>query len=261
MKFQNLEDKCLYYRSLTDYRLLPKSYVIVMLDGRSFSKIIKNKYEKPFDDKFIRFMNETARYLCQNVANCKFAYVQSDEISLLLSDFDSTDTDSFFGYRLCKLQSIIASMASAKFNHLITLDLLDTPCSQDDMKQLIQNQKLIEFDCRAWNVPNDNEMFAWFLYRQNDCIKNSKQQTAQAYLSHKELNGLNTDEQIKLLKDEKGIEWESFSDNKKYGRFIYKELVEYHNEELNIDYNRKVWKIHDAFTLNENKDNFLEIVR
>ena len=41
MQFKNLEDKCLYYRSLTDYKLLPNGYTIVMLDGRSFSKKIK----------------------------------------------------------------------------------------------------------------------------------------------------------------------------------------------------------------------------
>ena len=91
---------------------------------------------------------------------------------------------------------------------------------------MVEDQKLVEFDCKAWNVPNENDMFAWCLYRQNDCIKNSKQQAAQTYLSHKELLNLNTDEQIALLKEKKGIDWNTdFSDGKKYGRFIYKEEV------------------------------------
>ena len=38
MNFKNLEDKCLYYRNLSDYRLVPNQYVIMMLDGRAFSK-------------------------------------------------------------------------------------------------------------------------------------------------------------------------------------------------------------------------------
>ena len=119
MQFKNLEDKCLYYRGLTDYRLLPNSYVLVMVDGRSFSHLVKNKFQKPFDDEFIRMMNETAEYVCKNVQGCKFAYVQSDEISFVLTDFDTPTTDAFFSNRLSKMQSIIASLATARFNQLM----------------------------------------------------------------------------------------------------------------------------------------------
>lgn len=73
----------LYLRSLTDYKLIPNDYVLIMLDGRSFSSTIKRYFKKPFDDTFINIMNETALYLCNNVQGCKFAYVQSDEISLM----------------------------------------------------------------------------------------------------------------------------------------------------------------------------------
>ena len=97
MNFQSLKEKCEYFRSLTDYRLTPNSYVIVFLDGRSFSKMIKNKYKKPFDETFIDMMNETAKYLLQNVQGAKFAYVQSDEISILVTDVDTPMTDSPFG--------------------------------------------------------------------------------------------------------------------------------------------------------------------
>ena len=103
MKFKNLEDRMLYLRSLTDYKLIPNDYVLIMLDGRSFSSTIKRYFKKPFDDTFINIMNETALYLCNNVQGCKFAYVQSDEISLILTDFEIPETDSFFGYRLEKI--------------------------------------------------------------------------------------------------------------------------------------------------------------
>lgn len=263
MNWKSLEDKCLYYRGLSDHRLMPKSYVLISLDGRSFSKLIKNKYEKPFDDKFIYYMNETAKHLCEKVGNCKLAYTQSDEISLVLVDFDKPMADAFFGYRLCKLQSILAAMAASKFNHLVTMDLLSTPCSQQDMIQMVSNQHLVEFDCRAWNVPDTNEMFAYFLWRQNDCIRNSKQQAAQTYLSHKELNGLDTDRQIRLLKEKKGIDWHDYDEDKKYGRLIYKERELFHNEKLNADYERNVWKVHDAFILNdeENREKFISIIK
>lgn len=259
MQFKNLEDKCLYYRGLTDYRLLPNSYVLVMVDGRSFSHLVKNKFQKPFDDEFIRMMNETAEYVCKNVQGCKFAYVQSDEISFVLTDFDTPTTDAFFSNRLSKMQSIIASLATARFNQLMMCYQLNKHTydedeiglfGSNDCLRLIENSQLYQFDCKCWNVPNYNDVFAWLLYRQNDCLKNSKQQTAQTYLPHKELLGKNTDEQIALLKETKNIDWNDFSNDRKYGRFIWKEEVQLVSDD-GYQYTRHMWKTHAAYPLND----------
>lgn len=237
MNFQNLKDKCEYFRSLSDYKLVPNSYVIIMLDGRSFSKMIKNKYKKPFDETFIDMMNETAKYLLQNVQGAKFAYVQSDEISILVTDFDTPITDSLFGYRLCKIQSICAAMAASKFNQLVlqntfkeynlvhgTLSIESDEFPYDDFYGMVEGQKLVEFDCKAWAVPDYNTAFCHFLWRQNDCIRNSKQQAAQTYISHKDLIGLDADAQIGLLMERENIDWNTaYNDGEKYGRLVYKE--------------------------------------
>lgn len=274
MQFKNLEDKCLYYRGLTDYKLLPGSYVIVMLDGRSFSKLIKNKFNKPFDDNFIDMMNETAKYVCENVQGCKLAYVQSDEISLVLTDFDTPTTDTFFGYRLCKMQSIIASLATAKFNQLMTVYNLSKNCYEnklEDDEETIYNVKqaiekisksnLMQFDCKCWNVPSINDVFAWFLYRQIDCVRNSKQQTAQTYLPHKMLLKLDTDAQIKLLIEEKNIDWNCYPMNHKYGRFIWKQKVLMSNIDTGELYHRHKWLVQPAFPLMEEngRDKFFQL--
>ena len=250
MQFKNLEEKCLYYRNLTDYRLMPNTYVIIFLDGRSFSHMIKNKFQKPFDRIFIDMMNETAKYVCKNVQGAKFAYVQSDEISIVLTDFDTPTTDAFFGNRLCKLQSIIASLATAKFNQLMMSKLFDnlideygnTPLlSCEYVMERINNGQIYQFDCKAWNVPTYNDVFAWLLYRQIDCIRNSKQQTAQTYLSHKELMKRNTDEQVALLKERKDIDWNEFDEDLKFGRFIYKVKKTLYTED-DSPYTRHVWE-------------------
>ena len=146
--------------------------------------------------------------------------------------------------------SIIPSLATAKFNQLVTLNLLDTPCSTDDMKQIVADMQLAQFDCKVWDAENFNNVFAYLLWRQIDCIRNSKQQAAQTYLTHKQLMGKHTDEQIKMLLEEKGIDWNMYPDNKKYGRFIYKEQVEkpLPNGEMCL---RNVWETHDAFQLSE----------
>lgn len=211
MYFKNLKEKCEFYRSLTDYKLMPNSYVLVMVDGHCFSRLIKNKFKKPFDDKFIQMMNETAKYLCEEVQGVKFAYTQSDEISLLITDFETPTTDSYFSFRLCKMQSLIAAAATAKFNQMY-YKLVDG----------VKDVPLCTFDCKVWTVPNANEAYAWFLYRQNDCIKNSKAQTAQTYIPHKQLVGLTADEMITKLKNEQGIDWYEFENGKKFGRLIKK---------------------------------------
>ena len=168
MNFKNLEDKCQYYRSLTDYRLLPNSNILVMLDGKNFSRLIKNNFKKPFDDDFIDMMNQTAKFLCENVQGCKLAYVQSDEISLLITDYDTPETDTLFGGRLCKIQSILASMATSEFNKQMLLykikkdaygigtlyDTKDTIYNIKDCVEKIKETNFAQFDCKAWVVPN-----------------------------------------------------------------------------------------------------------
>lgn len=281
MNFKDLKEKCEYFRSLTDYKLTPNGYVIAMLDGRSFSKLIKNKYKKPFDEQFMTMMNETAKYLVQNIQGAKFAYVQSDEISILITDFDTPTTDAPFGYRICKLQSLLAAMAASKFNQLAILneinardygnaktDSEETIYRPSDVADLIKNQKLVEFDCKVWSVPDYNTAFCHFLWRQNDCTRNSKQQAAQTYLSHKELLNCDTDEQIALLKEKNGIDWNTdYTDGEKYGRIIYKERKLFKNLVTDVEtrgfdnkpfavtqeqeYIRNVWSIHYATPFGE----------
>lgn len=257
MLFKTLKEKQEYYRSLTDYRLLPNAYVIIMLDGRGFSKKIKNKFRKPFDERFVNAMNETAKYLCETITGCKLAYVQSDEISLILTDFETPETSSFFDYRLPKLLSICASAATAKFNAC----MLETKLSEslsvyapssanvEAVGEVLKDNQLYEFDCKAWNVPTWNDVYGWILFRQLDCIRNSKQQTAQTYFVHKDLVGLNCDEQIKKLKNEKNVDWESFDDGLKYGRFIYKE-EETKTKPDGTKFQRHKFKTHNGFPIN-----------
>ncbi len=233
MYFKTLKEKCEYYRSLTDYKLIPNSYVLAMVDGHCFSKMIKNKFQKPFDDTFIMMMNETAKYLCEQVQGVKFAYTQSDEISLLITDFDTPQTDSYFSFRLCKMQSLIASLATAKFNQLYYNNV-------DGMKDV----PLCTFDCKVWTVPNANDAYAWFLYRQTDCIKNSKAQTAQSFLPHKELVGLTADEMIAKCKDVKGVDWYDYPNDRKYGRVIKKVETDMEKDLPNgqhIAFTRNIW--------------------
>ena len=261
MIFKSLKEKYNYYRNLTDYRLLPNGYIMVMLDGRSFSKKIKNNFKRPFDETFINLMNETAKYVCEKVSGCKLAYVQSDEINLVL--YDDFEKDPFFGNRLCKLQSIIASIATSKFNQLAIIEALkDNNCSKDGVINMIANSSLYEFDCKVWNVPNVNDVFAGILYRQNDCVRNSKEAVAQNYFSHKTLHGKKTEEQIELVKEFFGVNWYNyFTRGEQYGRLIIRRKIKYLPLGENLStYERDEWNILEALPFNVEK-NRVEIVK
>lgn len=231
---RTLESKCREYQKTADYHLDANKPIIVHIDGRSFSKMVKNKFKKPFDENFINLMNETAKYLCQNVQGVQIGYVQSDEISLIIRK-NRPESDIFFSGRLCKLQSILASMATAKFMSL----------SDDD--------SLYNFDCKAWNVDNLNDAITWLLYRNIDCVRNSKQMAAQTYFSHKDISAKTTDEQIELLKNKFNIDWHEYPEGQKYGRIIIPQIVKLLKVEKGkaIEFERRKWAIIDGMNLTQ----------
>lgn len=221
-----LKERMKSLQATRDYRLDKDSYILCHIDGRAFSKMIKKRFRLPFDDEFMRMMDDTAAYVCENVQGAKLAYAQSDEISIVITNFkyevgELLQGSSFFDYRLCKLQSIIASLATAKFNQLYTLRMLSMD-SDKGVNQQINEMPLIQFDCKCWDVKTYEDMFAWFKFRQNDCIRNSKQQFAQAYCSHKDLLNKNSDEQILYCKLKTGNDWNTLNGQYKYGRLVYR---------------------------------------
>lgn len=261
-----LKEKSKFFQERRNYLIDTDKYILVHVDGRSFSKMVKNKFRKPFDDSFIEMMNQTAVYLCENVQGCQLAYVQSDEISLLIKK-NNPEGDVFFGGRLCKMQSIIASLASAKFNQLMmiynitgedgTCDVsMDNTEIVDEIVNVIHDSPLYQFDCKVWDVDSANDAMAWFLFRNIDCIRNSKQQTAQTYLRHKELVGLDTNKQIELLLNKTNVDWNTFDCGKKYGRLVYKKEfdVETTINGETIQYKRNRFEASDGFDLT-NPDN------
>lgn len=128
----------------------------------------------------------------------------------------------------------------------------------NDYLEIAKNSDVYQFDCKAWNVDDANDAMAWFLFRNIDCIRNSKQQAAQAYLSHKQLMGKTADEQIELLKSSQNINWNNYFDGWKYGRILEKD-----NVEMVFDgksFVRSIWKVKDGcnLTVSENRNKLFE---
>ena len=131
--------------------------------------------------------------------------------------------------------SIGASLATGKFMSMLYESFESVP--------------IIQFDCKVWNVPSTENVFEWLLYRQRDCVRNSKQMLSQTYFPQKTLNGKNTDDAIEMVKNEKGINWYSFDDGKKYGRFMFKKHTVINTEHGDVE--RMKWNLCEGKKLSD----------
>jgi tRNA(His) guanylyltransferase len=211
------------YENRTRSFLPRRSYTLIRIDGKAFHTYTKG-LKRPFSDDLIEWMDDTAIYLCKNIMGCRFAYVQSDEISLLLTDFDDIKTQAWFDNNLQKMCSISASMATSSFNFARLKTELDRLYEEQVCinSELLREVKKAEFDSRVWQIPQKTEVMNYFLFRQQDATRNSISSVAQSLYSHKELNKKNSNELQELI-FQKGINWNDYPAKYKRGRMIVKE--------------------------------------
>ena len=209
------------YEDRFRYYLPRRTYTILKLDGKAFHTYTRG-LERPFDLGLIEDMNATAAYLCKNIMGAKFAYVQSDEISILLTDFEDIGTQAWFENNVQKMVSVAASMATAKFNQLRMIRAcmggdIDGYLDIDDLNDF----KLAEFDARVFQIPQKVEVENYLIWRQQDATRNSISSVAQSLYSHKELHGVSSDQKQELI-FQKGINWNNYPSRMKRGGFIGK---------------------------------------
>ena len=210
------------YESRTRSYLPRRSYVIIRLDGKSFHSYVKG-LKKPFDSGLVEDMNATAMQLCKSIQGAKLAYVQSDEISILVTDFDTLTTDAWFNYAVDKMCSISASIATSYFNKLRLLRFLKKESFNYHGELLEQVEKLKEanFDSRVFTIPSKTEVQNYFIWRQQDTVRNSISSVAQSLYSHKELENKNTSMMQEMI-FQRGQNWNNYEDGLKRGRLVIK---------------------------------------
>lgn len=215
------------YENRTKQFLPRRTYTIIRLDGKAFHTFTRGM-EKPYDVNFINVMNQTAKFLCEEIQGCQLAYIQSDEISLLLTDFNKITSEAWFDGNIQKICSISASMCTAKFNEAYTL-MRDFIYCNDEI------QPKAFFDSRVFTIPDPVEVENYFVWRQKDCVRNSISMTAQNLYSHKELNNKNVSEMQEMC-FQKGTNWNDMPDGFKRGRMIVKnQLYEIKDNWVTID--------------------------
>ena len=236
------------YEKRNRYYLQRRMPVILRLDMRAGHSFTKG-FKRPFDEVFIKSMQNTAKYLCENIQNCKLSYQQSDEITLLLVDYDKLNTDCFFDYRVDKLCSIAASMATMVFNKFFEKYVDEYRFSKWDGISKYEDgtwgyiQTLLNavdkgamFDARCFNIPKE-EVTNNFYWRQLDASRNSIQMVGQANFSHKELQNKSCNDIQDMLMTQKNINWNDLPIYQKRGSCCIKEeyAVNDNGEEVKVD--------------------------
>lgn len=236
-----------FYENRTKTYLTRRTPVIIRCDGVAFHTFTKG-LKKPFDLIFIEAMQRTTLDLCKKIQGCKFGYVESDEISLVLTDYDTLTTAAWFDYSNQKLCSVAASLATLYFNKNFAAAVQRYESALNTNPEVYQEssyweyldllKKKVEtggyFDARAFNIPKE-EITNYFIWRQQDASRNSIQSLARAHFSQKELMNLNNSQLQDLLHEKKGINWNNCTTIEKRGSGIIYQQIDETNSSWIID--------------------------
>lgn len=217
------------YEKRTRTFLPRRTYTIVRLDGKAFHTYTK-RFKRPFDETFASIMDKTALKLLKEVQGCKLTYTQSDEISLLLTDFESIHTEAWFDGNIQKIASVSASIATAEFNRLV----IHNEVSNFKPIGEVLHMPSAHFDARVFTIPDPTEVVNYFVWRQKDAVRNSISMTAQSLVSHKELHGKSQSDMQELIYQH-GHNWNDMSPRFKRGGFAHKGLKMIDIQYSNID--------------------------
>lgn len=194
------------YEAVTQNYLIRRMPVIVRVDGKAFHTFTRG-FLKPWDNRMEQAMEHTALSLCKIMQNCKLAYFQSDEISFLLTDYNTLITDAWFGNNVQKIVSISSAYASVLFTEVF--------------RNTSTHRGNAVFDSRAFNLTKE-EVNNYFVFRQQDAVRNSIQGLGQAHFSPKQLHGVSCNKIQEKLWAEKGINWNDIATRHKRGTCIVK---------------------------------------
>lgn len=227
----SLGDRMKQYEYVTRNYLTRKLPVIIRIDGKAFHSFTRG-FKKPFDEIFVKSMQETMKYLCENVQGCVLGYCQSDEITLVLVDYQSREVCSWFDNNIQKMVSVSASMATMAFNRFFMNNCHQWYEDNIDFDELILSTNMeiktlfnaytkacnkgAMFDSRVFTIPKE-EVVNVILWRQQDATRNSIQSVGQANFSHNQLHGKNCSDIQDMLMLEKGINWNDYPTHLKRG--------------------------------------------
>ena len=235
--------------------------VIMRFDGFHFKSFTTGGeiFEKPFDANIHWALMLAARDLGLKNLNPTMMYLCSDELTLIFSGSTDPKTKqpnatSLYRGRVQKLVSISTSILTVLFNYylrkllLTNIDSFDrrlqrdlknlenlsnNPAAYSSKKMLIAKrrelrQKLINgelvghFDCRIYQLPSKNHAAEYIIWRQLDCLRNSKTTLGCRFFTQQQTKNLSATKIVELVEQQTGVSWVDFPNEYKYGTFIKK---------------------------------------
>ena len=231
------------YENRAKTYLVRRMPVIIRLDGKAFHTFTRG-FDKPFDKVMMKTMQQTTLRLCENIQGCVFGYTQSDEITLILIDYETLDTNAWFDYSTQKICSVAASMCTLYFNKIfekrysewfMNIELNEETYKLDKAYRKAINKGAM-FDARVFNIPVE-EVTNCVLWRQQDATRNSISSLAQSKFSYRQLHGKNSSQMQDMLMDNFGINWNNLTVPEKRGTAVVKK-----GEKWTIDYEMPILK-------------------
>lgn len=227
----DIGDRFKDYESCWDFTLPRRLPLIIRVDGRAFHGL---KLAKPFDSEFFAAMEATAHALCAEIQGARWAFFQSDEISIVARDDMSLQTQPWLGKRLSKMLSLSAACATAEFN-----DVRHKSARWAD--ECVRSTR--QFDARAFVLPSLDETINYCIWRQQDATRNSVQMAAHATFSHKQLH-LKDQDDMKAMLLEAGKPWDDTPAHFKRGAIVSQIVVERVVPQTGQTCERREWRTH-----------------
>jgi len=241
------------YEHRTRYFVPRRTFNIIRLDGKAFHTYTR-KLLKPYDHNLYTDINDAIIALLPHIQGAVFAYTQSDEISVLVTDFNLPTTSAWFDGNIQKIASVSASIITAEFNKLrwIRRNIIEETVTG---KSHFNPTNTAYFDARVFTIPDPTEVYNYFVWRQQDCMRNSVSMVAQSLFPHKKLQGKSTAEMQEMMFQEHNINWAEYDASKKNGRLIVKEQEMINPESIKFGVDmptfRSVWKSIPAWKFTE----------
>lgn len=216
----SLGDRMKAYEDAYRIKLIKRAPKIIRIDGKAFHTYLADA-KKPYDLLVAEAMTKAATRVIKEIGGtARFAYIQSDEASIVLNDGLDLETQAWFDNNLQKIVSVSASIFTATFNKEFAWSRKDTA--------------LAFFDSRLLLLPDTNELNNYLVWRQQDAMRNSIQQYGRYYFSSKQLHEKSCVEIKKMLKEEHNFEWEKAEQWTTHGIIAEKDSVNNITHEVNI---------------------------
>lgn len=203
------------YEVITRYLIPRRTYSIIRVDGRAFHTLLAG-VQKPFDPVFSDLMDKVTRALCRETG-AVFGYTQSDEASVLLTDFTTINKRPWFGGVVQKMASIAAGTATAEFNFHLRDAIGGGFCVPAESRPA--------FDARVFTIPDPVEVANYFVWRQFDCYRNSVMMAAQAFFTPAQLHGKNPEQLQEMLWQQEAVNWSKYPEGVRRGRLCVRRTV------------------------------------